>query len=186
MTAAEGANFQNLFDKVRIYLTESNNPKASKVKVFTSKNITPNTPTQFTFNNLYTNRSYDIYVKAFDNNNVHLNYQGLVGTAKLITPEGEKICETTCQLTPSQGTSLDFKLEFTGNADSNLTGEGGNLAILDVMNKWFKGLIDTVNLSNFVKQIQSPPGLKKATCDPTDGGCQPLFLSLLFYFFFYK
>ena len=131
-------------------------------KIFNMENgeIPDNTPIDFTFENLYVNRTFELYVKAFDENDVYLNYQGIVY---------ESSCSAlACQLTP--GNTVDFKITFPQDLPEELTRQGLNEAYSNMIKQWVDGNINALKMSEFLKKVKDAPGLKTATFDPNIPG----------------
>lgn len=119
----------------------------------------------YNFDNLFSDKKYDVYVKAYGPGGVYLDSVVYVGSC------GSPGCRSYPNV------SFSFNLTFPPPLAGAVRGPGNqvtNQAFQNMIDLWIKGQITTRQMSQFIAQIGRVPGLQKATCDPKyPGGCNP-------------
>ena len=149
------------FDLVRVYLQDTKVANYLTFKDFEKNSVKKNEKMTFTFEFLFPDREYEIYVKAIKDD-VH---------QKNIEIKSSCSDQVSCRLTPDA--TVNFKIIFPEKLPAELTSQGLNQAYMKMINQWINGQVDAIKMSEFLKAVTDAPGLKTATCDPkTPGGCQ--------------
>ncbi|OGG05630.1 hypothetical protein A3D05_02905 [Candidatus Gottesmanbacteria bacterium RIFCSPHIGHO2_02_FULL_40_24] len=147
------------FDKIYVWINDTQDNYARYYELNKAQ-IRSGQPISYSFSNLFPDKKYDIYVKAYGTGGVFLDnvvYTGTCGAA-------------SCRILPNN--QLDFSLNFPAPPPGSSTNSTTNEEFVAQIDKWIKGQIGPLQMSQFIKQISRVPGLQKATCDPrVPGGC---------------
>lgn len=174
-------NFGNhqQFDKIFVWLTDTKDNFSRSIELVKNQ-LVANQPYQYSFPNLFADKKYDIWVKAYGPGGVYLENISYESSCSL----------PSCRVIPSA--QIDFKLTFPNLAGSignvnqgkgirpgnpNIPGRQAGIQISNddfqrMIDQWISGQINPVGMSLFIKQLSRVPGLQKAICDPKiPGGC---------------
>lgn len=121
----------------------------------------------YNFDNLFSDKKYDVYVKAYGPGGVYLDSVVYVGSCG----------SPGCRSYPNVAFNFNLSFPLPLARAPGAPGPGNvvsNQAFQNMIDLWIKGQISTVQMSQFIAQIGRVPGLQKATCDPQyPGGCNP-------------
>lgn len=167
-------NFTNhqQFDKIFVWLTDTKDNFSRPFELIRNQ-IINNQPYQYSFPNLFADKKYDIWVKAYGPGGVFLDNVTYDSSCGL----------SACRIIPSA--QIDFILTFPNlqnainlspgiNTPGQTTAQITNDDFQRMIELWINGQINPVGISLFIEQLSRVPGLQQTTCDPQiPGGCLP-------------
>lgn len=154
---------KNQWDSVYIWINDVENEVFYDKIEFKKKDIINGQPIGYSFKNLYPGKKYDLYVKAYGIGGVYLDDIPSYGSC------GAALCRQTAPST------ADFTLTFPQPQAGFSSIATSNEDYAAQIEKWIKGQIGPLEMSQFIFQVQRVPGLQKETCDPTiPNGCNTL------------
>ena len=154
-------NFVNSgqFDKILVWITDSQ-IGYSHFYELPKAQIINGRPIAYNFSNLFPDKKYDVYVKAYGQKGVYLDKVTYLGSCG----------SPGCRSYPSA--TFDFNLAFPRPLAGTLTNQVSNEIFQRMIDQWIGGQITPVQMSLFISQIARVPGLQKGSCDPkVPGGC---------------
>ena len=147
------------FERIYVWLTDTLN-NYSRYFEIDKNTLTSGQPFPYFFNNLFPDRKYDIYVKAYGLGGVYLDY--VIYDASCHA--------SSCRKYPNQ--RIDFTLTFPQPPPGSSLNQVTNDLFLQQIEKWSQGQITALEMSLFIRQLSRVPSLQKETCDPrVPGGC---------------
>lgn len=148
------------FEKIFLWLRDAALEENVKNLEIPKAMITPGAPMHYEFINLFPNRQYDVFSKAYYTDGTYIDnvdYMGSCGSP-------------SCRVNPPA--KIDFIVDFPQlPAGQNWSSLSTNEAFSAMMEKWIKGEITALEMSQFIEVLRRVPGLQKATCEPRIGGC---------------
>ena len=151
---------KNQFEKILTWIVDSQVGYTNSCQL-DKKQLVSLQPMPFIFNNLFPDKKYDVYVKAYGTGGVFLDkviYEGSCGSPG-------------CRSYP--GVSFNFKLTFPKPLVGSLTNKIPNEAFQKMIDQWINGQISPLQMSLFINSVARVPGLQKSTYDPKfPGGCK--------------
>ncbi|KKS97569.1 MAG: hypothetical protein UV73_C0007G0012 [Candidatus Gottesmanbacteria bacterium GW2011_GWA2_43_14] len=126
-----------------------------------AEDVKNNSKFRFNFSPLFYDKTYELYVKAYDRQGTAIDYIGVIN---------EGSCGSySCQSMPDG--VINFKLVFPDPLVDASPAQI-NQRFNDMINRWINNQADPLEISRFIHRITRVPGLQKATCDPKiPGGC---------------
>lgn len=114
----------------------------------------------YTFTPLFNDITYEVYVKAFDNDNQPIDADYNQGS-----------CDNVACSTKPNGELLEFELKFLDPLRA-ASAQELNFLFDTMVNKWINNQASPLDISRFIRRLTQVPGLQKNTCDPkVPGGC---------------
>ena len=152
-------NNPNQFEKIYVWIVDSQ-VGFIRFYEFPKAQLVNGRAISYSFNNLFPDKKYDVYIKAYGKQGVYLDKVTYTGSCS----------SPGCRSYP--GVQIDFKATFPKPLAGSLSNQVSNEVFQGMIDKWITGQITSVQMSAFISQIARVPGLQKSTCDPKfPGGC---------------
>ena len=151
---------KNQFDSVYIWLNDVRNKFLRNIEI-PKNTIQSGQPFNYQFTNLFPDRKYDVYVLAYASGGIVLENVDYIGSCQ----------SPVCRVTPPA--TINITADFHTPAGASVVNQASNKIFQDQIDKWRKGLIGPLEMSQFINQLPRVPGLQKAICDPlVPNGCR--------------
>ncbi|KKS97567.1 MAG: hypothetical protein UV73_C0007G0010 [Candidatus Gottesmanbacteria bacterium GW2011_GWA2_43_14] len=147
------------FDSVYVWINDVRDNYLRKIEI-PKAGIQSGVVFPYRFNNLFPDRKYDVYVKAYGPAGVVIENIDYMASCQA----------SVCQVNPPA--KVDITAEFPDPLGTASVSQSTNEVISSYIDQYRQGTIDAIELSLLIEQIQRVPGLQKATCDPkVTNGC---------------